>query len=346
MRRISRDHPKFEVIRLLDRFARARGESIRDHSHQGEFLADLERHLRQNRDNNTLIHGLRVQAMFAYVASALGNCLIIKEEDAGEVFASDPDLCAPDFRIVTLHATEILVEVKNHRPVDASAPYRLRGDYLARLRRYAGYFQREVYIAVYWSQWKLWSLVNANRLDVKEGVCQLSLPEALKLNEMSLLGDCVIGTVPPLALSLLSDPEQPRALGSNGQVEFAIGEANLLAGGQVLEEEIEKKIAWFLINYGDWQIVQTPAEVADGKLIGVSFEARPEHRSNPDERFELLGTMSQMVARQYNDLTAENGGVDLLTPGQGPAELGVIIPRDYNGRSLPLWRFVVSPSST
>ena len=92
MKRINRDHPKFDLMRMLDRFASSQGVSIRDEANHADFLANIARDFEANRSNDILIHGLRIQAMFAYVAAALGNCSAIKEEDAGDVYAVDSDL--------------------------------------------------------------------------------------------------------------------------------------------------------------------------------------------------------------------------------------------------------------
>ncbi len=84
MKRISRDPQKFELMRIIDDYARSRGLDIRDQANQEAFLADLGKQIESNRTNDILAHGLRIQTMFAYVAAALGACRVIKEEDAGE----------------------------------------------------------------------------------------------------------------------------------------------------------------------------------------------------------------------------------------------------------------------
>ncbi|MDB6155521.1 MAG: hypothetical protein JWL90_3974 [Chthoniobacteraceae bacterium] len=63
--------------------------------------------------NPIVIHGLRVQAMFEHVAAGLGRTTLIKQEDAGEISASDVRLRPPDYRIVLNDGRQLLVEVKN-----------------------------------------------------------------------------------------------------------------------------------------------------------------------------------------------------------------------------------------
>jgi hypothetical protein len=345
MKRISRDHPKFDLMRLLDRYARAKRVSLRDQSNHANFLADLTKHFHANRDNEILIHGLRIQAMFAFMAAALGNCLAIKEEDAGDLYAADSELRAPDFRIVTADGHEILVEVKNHRPSDPTADFVFDSAYFESLRRYGEVFQRALFIAIYWSQWKLWSLVRHDRFDAAGDSYRLSLGEAMKRSEMKLLGDCMLGTVPPLTLRLFWDPRKPRHVGLDGKAEFTIGSVELWAGGEVIDDPLERRIAWFLLQYGKWPVADSPVEIAEGELISIGFEARPEERANPDQSFEMVGTMSQMVSRQYNEITAGSGRVDLLVPNNDPGQLGVLIPNDFkeknsiSGASISLRRF-------
>lgn len=331
-------------MRLLDQYARSRGVSIQDQANHADFLAELARDFEANRGNDILIHGLRIQAMFAYVAAALGNCAAIKEEDAGDVYAVDSGLRAPDFRVVTADRHEILVEVKNHRPSDPTADYVFTPTYFDSLRRYADVFQRDLYIAIYWSQWKLWSLVRSDHFDSAGDFYRLELGEAMKRSEMKLLGDCMLGTVPPLTLRLLSDPAKPRAVGPDGKAEFTIGNVELLAAGQVINDRLEKEIAWFLMNHGDWPGSPTPVEVVGGQLVSLGFEVEPEQRAEPDQGFEVIGFMSQMVSRQYNEMTAAHGRVDLLIPKRDPGDLGVIIPPGFKGETLRLWRLYLTPS--
>jgi hypothetical protein len=61
--------------------------------------------------------------------------------------------------------------------------------------------------------------------------------------------------------------------------------------------------------------------------------------------FELIGFLSQKLSRQFNDMTAPEGPVKLLTPKREPDTLGIVIPPDFRGKVLRLWRFVLLPSS-
>jgi len=76
----------------------------------------------------------------------------------------------------------------------------------------------------------------------------------------------------------------------------------------------------------------------------MSFRVRPQERSNPDQNFEIIGYLSEMISRQFNDVTAPRGSVKLLSPTEEPDTFGVVIPSGYRGQVLGLWRFQMTPN--
>ena len=345
MKRISREDPRFELMRLLDSYARREGVSIRDQAIHVGFLSGFADVIAASKESGTLVHGLRAESMFAYIVAAMGRCSVVKSEDAGDTYTHSEDLRVPDYRLVTSAGLQLLVEVKNHRPASPVTNYLVKTDYMNGLRVYAELFGVDLYFAIYWSHMKLWSLVRSDRFDLVDGSYVLSLGEAMKRSDMSLLGDCMLGTKPPLVFRLLSDPECDRRAEPSGETGFTVGAVELVAGGEVVDDALEKRIAWFLLRYGEWGVSDLPAEVVDGELISMSFEVAPGGRSNPDEDFEFIGFMSQMLSRQYDAMTADDNGVNLLTPDCQPEELGVVIPADFDGKRLHLWRFDVLSSA-
>lgn len=345
MKRITKESPKFDLMRLLDQYARRRGLNIRDETGQQAFLDDLVQQFKLHRNNEILMHGLRVQAMFPYVVAALDHCQFLKEEDSGEIYTLMDDVRAPDFRLVTRERLEILVEVKNYHLAKPDLPYRMSSAYRDSLVAYSDVFQKDLYLAIYWSTVPLWTLVPFRRLrpDAK-GYC-LSLVDALRWNEMHLVGDLKIGTLPRLGLRLLSDPAKPTKVGLDGMANFTIGRAELFCGDQLIEDPKEQEIAWMLLNHGDWPVVETPAKVKDGELISVSILAAPAERENPNENFEIVGTLSTMISRQYAEITAPSGKIEKLSTSRDPTSLDALIPHDYKGSKLPLWRFTIHPAA-
>ncbi len=339
MKRICREDQKFELMRMLNVYSRARGVSIRDEANHTAFLSELLRKFETSKKNPILIHGLRTEAMFAHIAATMGHCVAIKTEDAGDVYLMDSGLRIPDFRILTSAGQELFVEVKNHHPANPTDDFKMNKDYFESLKRYAVVFNRGLYFAIYWSQWKLWSLVRQDRFDTSTHAYRLSIENAMMRNEMNIIGDCLLATVSPLELRLFSDPNSTRIVKADGTVKFKIAAARLFAGGKEVDNSLEKRIAWFFMNYGNW--IGTPGytEVCEGEIISVGLTVAPEERANPNERFETVGQMSQMLSRQFNEITVGSEGVDLLIPKSEPEDLGVMIPSDYKGEKLPLWRF-------
>jgi hypothetical protein len=67
----------------------------------------------------------------------------------------------------------------------------------------------------------------------------------------------------------------------------------------------------------------------------------PPERANPRENFEIVGTLSTMISRQFNEITAPSGKVERLSTTRDPTSLDALIPHDYRGSKLPLWRLVI-----
>jgi hypothetical protein len=346
MRKIDTDPETLAVLRLFDEFARSEGVSLQDAESHDAFLAKISTALATHRRNPIAVYGLRVQSMFAYVAAAMGACSTITEEDAGLFLADTAELRRPDFHIVTSGGVRFLVEVKSYSPDDPLAPYEMKASYFERLQRYAERMGRDLKIAIYWRHIEgLWTLVGAEQFDHRGDKRVLPFEAAFKRNEMSeLLGDCIIGTVPPLGLKVYTDPEQPRSVAADGTATFTIKRVTLCAAGQEIDHPLERRIAWFLMTQGKWSDEQAPAQIENGELISFEMQIAPDDNPNPEEEFVSVGWLSQMVSRQYRDLTASDGKVSLLSPTQEPGALGVLIPLDYKGQVLRLWRFRLQPN--
>ena len=128
---------------------------------------------------------------------------------------------------------------------------------------------------MYWSVWKLWTLVDATHFSENSDY-YIALPEAMKRNEMNLLGDHIVATVPPLSLRLYTDPNKPRSIEEDGQVHFTIGRAALFANGKEITDDFEKKLAWFFMLHGKWNKVDHPAEIKNGLLEYTELRVSPE----------------------------------------------------------------------
>src|SRR2546426_3193919 len=269
MKRISRNPQKFDLMRLIDAYARAQGVDIRDQTQHDALLGQLGKQLEENRNNDILIHGLRIQAMFAYVVAALGQCRLIREEDAGDMYAFEPTIRAPDFRVVTVSNAQFLVEVKNCHSVEPPYEYGFSRQYLDAMKSYAAVVQSDLYIALYWSRLKMWSLLSTKSFQLRDDQYVISLTDAIAGNDMRVLGDCMIATIPSLSLKLLADPEKPRTIDATGQAAFTIKQAQLYCGDKLITDPVEQQLAWFFMQYGNWAESDLAAEVQNGELIST-----------------------------------------------------------------------------
>lgn len=153
----------------------------------------------------------------------------------------------------------------------------------------------------------------------------------------------MVGTTPPLTLKVLIDPKKPRTVKSDGTARFTIGAIELYCGDKLIKDPFEKKLAWFFMMFGGWTEEEPIAEVIDGKIVSYKISTSQE-LSGPLEKFAILGSLSEMISRQYNLLTAPEGKIEKLTPSIDTNALGIIIPPKYKGKVVRLWRFTVIPN--
>lgn len=112
MKRHIPDNKYFTLLRMLDEFAWSEGLSIDNEIACGKFIALLSDKVQEHRKNPTLVHGFRVESMFAHIAAALGELKIINEEDSGILF-SIQEVRRPDFRVLSRSGDQYFIEVKN-----------------------------------------------------------------------------------------------------------------------------------------------------------------------------------------------------------------------------------------
>lgn len=341
MRRIDRDPEKFEVIDLYEAIARKRGFKFNDPAAHAQFVNQVSAGLTAGRHNPIILHGRRVEGMFEHVAAGLGKATVVKREDSGDVSAADPDIRPPDFRLALDDGTELFVEVKNCHKEDPQFKYAIRSNYLASIEKYADAFKHPLYIAIFWSRWRHWTLLSLD--DLEQGVRPyITFLEAVKKNRMAMLGDVLVGTTPPLTFRVIADPSKPRTIKPGGQCPFTIGGIELYCAGHHLVDPLEQKLAFYFMLNSDWPVVQEAAMVADNEFIHCDFIAAPEEPV-PNQSFQLLGSLSDMISRSYNALTVDGENVLSLSPAAEPGSLGIVIPLEYEGTDLPLWRLLIRP---
>lgn len=346
MKRHEQDPLDFSLLRSLDQFARTHKLSITDLAAQQGLLDSHRVSLQEHISHQARIHGIRVGSMFAHLAATLGSTLLISEEDAGELFHAFDNIQRPDYRIVTQDHEQFLVEVKNfHQKSDPLKPFKIKGSYLALLKKYAQINGMPLKLAIYWSRWNMWSLVDAARYDESKKCIKISMKDAFLHSEMYLLGDYMIGTTPPLSFRIYADKSRARVVSSDGTGAFCISKVCLCCNGVDIDSPDESRVAWYLLFYGNWNQYERIANIEDGFVNFVEMQFTPEVLDDNIESlpFRNLGYLSQMITKEYLRLTSTEGEVTNLIPAIQPEQLGLRIPEDYEGTALPLWRFKVYP---
>lgn len=345
MKRQIRNPQKFDTLELYSALARDQGYRIDVQGDIDAFHQKIGDSLKASLDNPSLLHGKRVEAMFAHVAGAMGRCKYIKQEDGGTAFATSDDFIAPDYRIVTIADELFLVEVKNFHMKHFSSRYRIKRPYLKKLEAYAKINRADLKIAIYFSTVNQWSLLSPESFMEENGELWIDLAHAMARSEMSVIGDRKIGTLPLLRFEMLCEQDQDKPpVSEDGIAEISIRETHMYCADQRLEGAQEKDVALYLMRYGDWDVTQGAVEVSDGTLSKVSFLSTPREANN-DQEFEIVGSLSSMVCNAFRELTiSDDTGIVSLDVKYDPSFFRLKIPEKYKGKGLPIWQFIIQPN--
>lgn len=342
MKRIKREPGKIEVLNLFAALGRQQGFKLGDKTSEAQFLESVSASLICNKDNQSLLHGFRTEDLFQYVVASLGNCLLIKKEDTGEPIAVSPEMQPPDYQLVLQDKSRIFVEVKNCHKKRLPCLFTLKAKYVNRLLQYSNLFDTDLRIAIYWSAWNIWTLVSLEEFDEINGKYQITMLDAVPSNEMNTLGDTSIGTTPPLILRFIADKTKPHSINDEGVANFTIGGIEFRCGANVLRDKTEQRFAFYFMLYGKWKTDAPEAIIQDNKLVAIDYIAEPEI-ATPGQGFEIIGVMSSMISRRYRELVLTSSSGESISTSAEPASLGLMIPEDYKGKGLSLWRFHLQP---
>ena len=339
--RLPHDPVQFDVLDLLDAVGRLHGISI-DNLDSKDQILDIVKKAARQEFPATRLHGRRIEAMFGYVAAAMGRCSLIKKEDNRPAFARDPDMKIPDYRLVNDDGQQFLVEVKNCHKKKLDSRVVFKAQYLSELQAYSALVRAELRLAIYWSIFKMWTLISPQDLRLDGSDWTTTFGDAMMQNSMAALGDMHVGTTPPLVCRLLQDPDRPPKIDANGGVDFTIQQVQIECAGRRVTDNNEKNLALQLILFGEWPVSERLL-IDAGRLLGVEHLAEPI-ASTPGQGFEFVGSLSRMASQRFDELTAPSGRIERLAPNSGDAgRLTPAIPAHYVGRQLPLWLLVQQP---
>jgi Holliday junction resolvase len=340
MQFINRSDVRFDLLRVVNKLASAEKGSIQGEQIQTILTQKLEALLSEAQKNTTLIHGARIQSMFAHIAASLGECVLIQELDSGDIYYSGDEIISPDYFIATRSGWEALIEVKNH-PADPSKPFSVKTDYIEKLNRYAKIFKRTILFSIYWSKSRFWTLISPSQFTINGNRATITFNECLSQNEMSNLGDFYVATLPPLTIRIQTDRSKPRSIDQSGKCSYTIGSFDILSEERILNGK-EADIAFFLMLAGDWQS-ETKLKTDGNKLDSISLVFAPIEATPGNAIPPSVGILSRMMSSLFNLKTTSDRKIRLINFYEGIGRLGVTIPVDYSSKELPLWRLKLVP---
>ena len=338
------DPMHFNLIKSMDEFARNNGLSIRDPATKEDLLRSMEAKIDEHMAHEARIIGFHVESLFAFVAAALGGCKLISEVDSGLLYSNCGEIIRPDFRIVTNTDEQFFVEVKNfYQKNSPTKEYKIKGEYLRSLKNFARQTKTPLKLAIYWSAWNKWTLIDADLLDCSQKTISFGLGDAYALSEMRLLGDCWLATPPPLSMRFHTNKSKPREIDNDGVADFYIENFCLCANGNEIVDPVENAIAWFLMNNGTWSKVEKPVATTGSSIDAFEVQFYPEAPTG-ELPFEVLGMLSEMISIECRRSVTKDGEIENLIPSKSNKEYGALIPRNFEGSVLKLSRLFLEPN--
>ena len=340
---VSKMAKPFDLLAEFGKFGLERRLSLRDPATISAFIGHVGDKVEGAVEDPPLLHGQRTEAMFEALLVSLGEFELLKGEDSGRLFPDDRYRSA-DFRLVLKDGSHWLIEVKNVYEREPFEQRRrlFRRPYLERLTAYADATGAQLKIAVYWARWSIWTLVSPDRLVGPDGVLDLDMVTALRVNELSHLGDRTIGTRSPLRLRLTMDEGRTSRIAADGEVTFVIGGVQIFCADQEIVEPAEQEIVWVFMQYGRWPADEPEAILEGDRLLAIEYRWEPVTKSH--QGFDIIGTLSEMFAAYYAEQTMDSGEVVQIRAPLRPNWFEPLVSLNTIKRRLPLWTFAQEPN--
>ncbi|WP_095094051.1 hypothetical protein [Pseudomonas sp. Irchel 3A5] len=349
MKRIKRNPGKFEVIDLFTALGREHGFKVSEDADARQFMGLVKSSLKDSFEDAKLLHGKRIESLFAHVAGALGGCKLIKQEDSGVIFTNDENLQPPDYFLVLKTGERIFIEVKNCHFPNFKSPYSIQNDYIQRLENYAELTGASLKFAIFFSRYNKWVLLSKSSFKAYKTKHSINFIEAMARNEMSIIGDRMIGTIPPLSVVFVANPEKEAFITEDDQARFTVSELKFYCAEKEITANTEKKIAFYLIQFGKWAESEGEPLYDGERLAGVRLNYQPEHEEDMvnarQQGFGIVDHLSSMVSTAYKQHTVYDQRVIALDAAADPEIFTIEIPEGYKGDNLPLWQIELKPNT-
>lgn len=329
-----RNYMKFDLYDLYTNYAHDNNIKLNSECLKEDFLAAIKQGL-YNNENDILKFGKKTELAFYYVVKSLKSIKSIEQIDCGLYYFGDSEVIVPDYVIVLNDNKKILVEAKNNN-VSILKEYSMNKDYYIGLSKYAKLHNLDLFIAIYWNKMRIWTLNNINIFENKNDKYCLDICNAMKQNDMHLLGDFIIGTLSPITVRIY--PYDDYKIIEN-EIEFKIKSVEILCNNKVLIDKKEKSIAFYFYLYNSkWEEKQLLHFDDNKKLLYVDYSIEPIEKSG--DGFDIVGSLSTMYTNQYSDIIFDNGQVLDFHINK---DLGFKFDKSYSGEILKLWRFELVP---
>lgn len=293
----------------------------------------------------TSVRGWRAQAMFASLVVALDGCELMTFIDTGEIYYDGDHLKPADYFLALRDGRRIVVDVKDPGIItaaDLKKPIKLSESERRRLQRFAALYGVELFVACFIEAMAIWLLLPIDAFARQEGGSYaIHALDALRVNEMGILGDMTIGVIAPLRIEVYADPRMPSLVDNDGNAEFTPGKQVVSTGAGEITEFRNQQIVKFMIRFGAWEREQT-GEISEDRIEKIVLTANPPE-DLPDQYWGIVGSLSQMYVRYFDSNTRNESGVTALDMTSMPEMRPSLIPHDFESEELPLLRLVLAP---
>ena len=342
MKKLIRNPEKFDVLELFSSMATTNGYKINNLTSIEEFISCVKASIEESANNDITKFGKRIETQFAYVVGALGKAKLLKQEDSGNIYYTDDEIIAPDYKVILNDDSQILIEVKNFYSKDIKKEFSLQKDYYLKVQRYSDINKISLKFAIYFTIMNQWVLLPISAFQENDTSYTIDLANAIAKSEMALIGDRRIGTTPNLEMHLLTNNSESKIVTTSGITDFTIRKIKFMCGNQEVTDDIEKNILFNLIRFGTWIEQDSEAIIENDKLLGIKIVYAPNELT--EQGFEMIGLLSSMISNKFKELTIKNGKVESMDLGINPSEFKIFIPDDYDSKILPLWQFIINPN--
>jgi hypothetical protein len=346
MKRLARDNPGIDQVKLLAAFAKREGISQYSEEALKSFVDHTTHAVTTIVEHDARLSGLRAEAVFLAVVAGIGKVQLIKSEDEGDVCYTGADVRLPDFRIVLEDGASLLVEVKAVAMKDAHHRFKLSDSYMQQLRRYAQLMNTELRFALYWDRLNTWTLNPVEAFEPGtpgEKQWSIDFPRAIGTSEMAVLGDKFIATPAPLVFRVYADPNgtDPMPEGE-GRFRMKIARAELRSRDKPLSGRAAQ-IAWTLLWHGAWMDAGQHAEKDGDRLLWIDHFVAPtddeDDWHNPDDWHDgchMIGSLSRIITSAYLSGAERTVHTTSNSHVLAPGYIGQFIPDDFMTLELPL----------